>query len=267
MQVKTGDCDYTTVTELPGAKASHEQLARLYTRYKFASEYCKGKDVVEVACGAGIGLGFLAKHAKSIVGGDINGVSLTLARETYKGRDNLKVLPLDAHDLPFDDKSIDVVILYEAIYYLQWPQRFLYEAKRVLRDDGVLMICTANKDWPGFNPSPFSHNYFSAGELYVFLGEEGFDVELFADSQVVADSVLDKSLSIIKKSAVKLHLIPTTMKGKEKLKRLFLGRLLPLPQEVNEDMGMDYNRPVPISYNGPNAQFKVLFAVARVKRT
>lgn len=56
--------DYSTVTEIPGNKISKEQLTRLYHRYHFASLFCKGKDVLEVACGGGMGLGYLAKFAK-----------------------------------------------------------------------------------------------------------------------------------------------------------------------------------------------------------
>jgi len=58
--------DYTTVTEMPGLKASREQLAMLYTRYAFAAKFCDGKDVLEVGCGAGQGLGYLATKARKV---------------------------------------------------------------------------------------------------------------------------------------------------------------------------------------------------------
>lgn len=49
--------DYTSVTELPGSQATREQQARLYHRYHTAGRYATGKRVLEVACGAGLGLG------------------------------------------------------------------------------------------------------------------------------------------------------------------------------------------------------------------
>jgi cyclopropane fatty-acyl-phospholipid synthase-like methyltransferase len=52
--------EYIHVTEIPGNKASAEQIERLYHRYHFASAFCQGKEVLEVACGAGMGLGYLA---------------------------------------------------------------------------------------------------------------------------------------------------------------------------------------------------------------
>ena len=44
------------LTETPGGQGSPEQLQRMFTRYRFAAGFCAGKDVVEIACGAGQGL-------------------------------------------------------------------------------------------------------------------------------------------------------------------------------------------------------------------
>lgn len=258
-------CDYTTVTETPSTRASKEQLARLYTRYRFAAEYCKNKDVLEVACGAGIGLGYIARFANKAVGGDIDEGNLEFAQYICKKQKNVEVMRLDAHNLPFEDNSFDVVILYEAIYYLSHPDRFIDEARRVLKKRGELLICTANKDWPDFNPSPYSIKYFSANEIYALLKEKAFDVNLFANCPIVSDDLKSKLISIIKKAAVKIHLIPKTMKGKEVLKRIFFGKLVPLPPEVTDDMGITYFPPVPIPHDILNTKYKVLFAVAYIR--
>ena len=157
---------FVTVTELPTAKASREQLSRLYTRYKFASEFCKNKTLLEVACGAGLGLGYLSKYAKKVIGGDIDKDVLRFAQGHYKNREKIKLLLFDAEDLPFKNESFDVLIFFEAIYYLIFPEKFIEEAYRVLRNNGIIIICTVNKDWSDFNPSPYSNKYFSAPELF-----------------------------------------------------------------------------------------------------
>jgi len=51
------------------------------------------------------------------------------------------------------------------------------------------------------------------------------------------------------------------MKGKEIFKRLFFGKLLTLPAEI-EDGEVEYSPPVEISSNQPNYQYKVLFSEA-----
>ena len=62
--------NYYEITETPGLKATQEQIARIYHRYHFARQFAKGKDVLEVACRSGIGLGYIAKVANKLVGGD-----------------------------------------------------------------------------------------------------------------------------------------------------------------------------------------------------
>lgn len=259
------DVNYTIVTELPKAKAPKEQLERLYQRYRFASQFCEGKDVLEVACGGGMGLGYLAKKAKKVVGGDIDEKILEIAKDTYKGRDNIEIHRLDAENLSFEDNSFDVILLYEAIYYLAQPERFIKEAKRVLRKGGKLIICTVNKDWSDFNPSPFSIKYFSAPELYSLLSQEFSSIELYGAFSVAKVGIKDMIISTIKRIAVFLHLIPRTMKGKEFFKRLFWGKLTSLPSEIKEGMA-EYCEPVPIFCEVPNSKYKVLFAIACVAR-
>jgi len=155
-----------------------------------------------------------------------------------------------------------VVILYEAIYYLPEPEKFVSEAHRVLRDDGMLLICTANKDWADFNPSPYSRKYFSAQELYSLLKRKFTKVKVLGAFPVSEDGIKNKIVSLIKRTAVTLHLIPKTMKGKEIFKRIFFGKLLTLPSEIG-DGEVEYSPPVAISSDQPNYQYKVLFFEAR----
>ncbi len=251
--------DYTTVTEMAGSRVTLEQLTRMYTRYYFASKFCEEKDVLEVGCGVGLGLGYLSKKARKVVGGDCTENMVKCAQEYYKGR--VEIRCLDAHELPFNNDSFDVVILFEAIYYLAHPEKFLDECQRILRKNGVLLICLPNKDWSGFCKSPFSTRYFSAPELYALLKQKHFEVELFGDSPASVKSAKDRMISIIRRIAVALHLIPKTMKGKEILKRIFFGKLLTLGGEIEDGMA-EYYEPVPIPYDSPNFQYKVLFAVA-----
>lgn len=253
---------YTTVTEMPGNKATKENLDMLYTRYKWALQFVKGKDVLEVACGAGQGLGYLAKSAKKVVGGDIDEDIVKCAKNYYKER--VKILQFDAHKLPFKANSLDVVILFEAIYYLKQPEKFLRECYRVLRKDGLVLLCTVNKDWPGFNPSPYSFKYFSILELVELFKKNNFDVKIFGAFSMLPNSLKEKIIFFIRKIAVRFHLIPKTMKGKEKLKRLFFGKLLTTPPEIKEGIA-EYHQPLPIALDPPNYQYKVLYSIAQKK--
>jgi SAM-dependent methyltransferase len=254
--------DYSTVTEVAGERAARTQIERLYCRYYFASSFCEGKDVLEVACGTGQGLGLLARRARSVTGLDIDPKLLGRARQCYLARTEIRFAPGNAEDLPFPDATFDVVILFEAIYYLSHPERFVKEAKRVLRGGGVVLVCTANKDLPDFNPSPFAHTYFGPPELRALFESEGFAVQILGEAPVPSGFV-PGTVRALKKLAVKLHLIPKTMRGKQVLKRVFMGRLVEVPAEVPD--GLAVARPVPISSDIPALGHLVIHCVARLK--
>jgi len=258
--------DFASVTEVTGYKVTKEQIQRMYSRYSFASGFCGGKDVLEVACGSGQGLGFLAKKAKKVIGVDIDTQLLQIAGRYYSQRDNIQFSLADAHQLPFADNSFDVVILYEAIYYLAHPERFINEAGRVLRKEGVLLICTANKDWADFNPSPYSYKYFSAPGLVDLLSSNRFiKVGIYGNCPVKDKTIRSKVISYLKRMVVTYHLMPKTMKGKEFFKRLFFGKLTFLPSEI-EECGAPYYEPVPVLSGIPNSEYKVIFAVGHVEK-
>ncbi len=69
-------------------------------------------------------------------------------------------------------------------------------------------------------------------------------------------------LSLIKRSAVKLNLIPGSLKGRAYLKRIFIGKLISLPHEITEGMA-PYEPPVEIPVDNVNRNFKILYAVGR----
>lgn len=257
----TTSADYTTVTELPGSGATREQLSMLVTRYRLARDMTDGKDVLEVGCGPGIGLGYLAQKARRVVGGDYDAKLVDLGKKHYG--DRVEMQQLDAENLPFAAASFDAVLLLEAIYYLPNAEKFLQEARRVLRDDGVLLICSANPAWPGFNPSPYSNKYYTATELQELLEQVGFTTTLLVGFQVSKSGLRSKVLGIVRRLAVRLRLIPKTMRGKGLLKRLLFGRLTPLPAELSEDTAAPATL-VSVGPSTPLHDYKVVYAIGRL---
>ena len=253
--------EFITVTETPDTRASSEQLSILYTRYHLARRLSAGRDVLEAACGAGVGLGLIASVARSTTAGDIDTGNCAVARLTYAQRPAIHIHCLDAQSLPFPDTSFDTVIFLEAIYYIPSPDAFLGEASRVLRRSGTLLISSVNCEWSGFNPSPFSIRYFSAPDLALLLQQHGFYSELWAAFPESDHGATAGILRATRRAAVRLHLIPKTMKGKELLKRLVFGPLLPIPRELPIDAA-PLGTLIRIEDASTAAQFKFIYAIA-----
>ena len=252
--------DYATVTELPGHGATLEQLSMIHTRYRFAAELARDRDVLELACGPGIALGYLQTVARRVVGGDVDGQLVEAASRHYGSR--VEVHQIDAQIIPYDDRSFDVILLLEAIYYLPDARKFISEAQRVLRPDGAIMICSANRERPDFNPSPYTHQYFSAAELQRLLLDSGFRVELYGAYPLATAGLKLRVLKTVRQVAVKLHLVPKTMAWKIWLKRVLYGTLAPIPAEISVDQRQCAEL-VPLDGATPVRGYKVIYAVGR----
>jgi len=133
-------------------------------RYAFAQRFAAGKRVLDAACGEGYGTAMLAGVAAQAVGVDIDGASVAHARARYAGRANLEYRQSDVTQLPFADRSFDVVVSFETLEHLAAQEQLLREFSRVLADGGVLVLSSPDKrtysDLAGFR------NEFHVRELY-----------------------------------------------------------------------------------------------------
>ena len=252
--------DYLSVTELSGTEVSQEQVDRISHRYGWAGEYCRGKDVVEVACGTGQGLGYLKGLARSVEAGDVSQAIVDLANAHYGDRVNIGCF--DAREMPWAEASKDVVIIFEAIYYLENFPGFIDECLRVLRPGGMLLIATANKDLSDFNPSPHSHDYYGVVELESVLGSRHFSSEYYGYMAVVESSSRQRILRPVKQMAVRLGLMPKTMAGKRLLKKLVFGGLVQMPAEITEQHLRSYAAPEKLEI-AKDTTHKVIYCAAQ----
>jgi ubiquinone/menaquinone biosynthesis C-methylase UbiE len=250
--------DYSGVTETPGTLVTVDAASMALSRYEVVRRLSQGRRVLEIACGAGQGLGYVSASAGFLVGGDITGPLLATAHAHYG--DRVPLVQFDAHALPFTDASFDVIQLHEALYYMAHADQVFAECCRVLAPAGVLVISSINPGWSDFNPSPYSTTYFDASQLKAVL-ERFFDrAEISFGFKVAPAGARQQVASIIKRTAVRLRLIPRTMSGKALLKRIFLGPLLPMPAELCSTLApVDEPSTAPMT---ASASFRILYAVA-----
>jgi SAM-dependent methyltransferase len=153
-------------------------------RYEFAKQYCGGKAVLDMACGAGYGAALLAEVAESVVGADINEKTVNYARCSYR-RDNLAYRVEDAQGLSFESASFDTVVSFETIEHLSDIPRYLNEVQRVLRPGGIYIVSTPKAPRTTTRPKNPHHTVeFSAGDFRALLRKYFHVVELHGQVRV-----------------------------------------------------------------------------------
>lgn len=144
--------EFTGERIVPG-KTTEVLFKEHEVRYVFAGRYVEGKDVLDVACGSGVGTDFLRRAgARKVYGLDIDPHAVAYARARYT---DCEFAECDATDLSLPDESVDVVVSFETLEHLRDQERFLRECSRVLKPKGVLICSTPNTNvyrWYGANP-------------------------------------------------------------------------------------------------------------------
>ncbi|MBI5440983.1 MAG: class I SAM-dependent methyltransferase [Deltaproteobacteria bacterium] len=256
--------DYSIVTELPQTWVTAEQLQRCYQRYAFASAFVGGKQVLEIGSGGGQGIGLLREAgARSVTALDVDPSNVLTSQRTY-GRDGgVAIVRGDAGHLPFREGSFGCILMFEVIYYLRDAAAALRQCRSLLTRGGTLVVQSVNCEWSDFHPSPYAVRYFAAGELAALLQETGFSAEMYSGFPVGADlSVKTRCLSLLHRTANRLHLIPRSMKYKRYVRQLFFGGMVRMPARLQQGL-CPYSEPAPLDVAAYDPQFKVLFGVGR----
>ena len=100
--------------------------------------------VLDIGCGQGRYTSLLLKKGYKVIGIDINRLRL---KQASKFAD---VILSDCHNLPFKDRSFDLVCILQVIHHIEEPQKTLDEISRLLKDGGVLYITEVVEDNPLF---------------------------------------------------------------------------------------------------------------------
>jgi len=239
----------------------------MYTRYRLASQMAPGKRVLEVGCGSGQGFGLVGGAAARVMGGDYSLPLLRRARAHYGAR--FPLVGLTAERLPFRAAAFDVVLCFEASYYIRDAPAAFGEMTRVLRPGGDILFVNANPERPDFITSPHSTHYHTADEFRSTLSALGLEVTVEGAFPLDAGASGVRAIPAVLASAARrllarLHLIPRTLRGRARLKRLISSRLTPVPPELSSDLAHEAPRtPVP---PGPVSGYKVLYVSARKPR-
>jgi SAM-dependent methyltransferase len=162
----------------PGIVALHLK------RYAFAEPMCRGKDVLDLACGVGYGSAFLAESAERVVGADADEKAIAYANARYAAP-NVEYVVSDAASLPLPPASFDVVCSFETIEHLPDREAYLAEVVRVVRDGGALVVSTPRVDRTTLHPdNPFHQVELSRDDFAALLRRYFQDVEMYGQRRL-----------------------------------------------------------------------------------
>lgn len=159
--------DQSQILSFTGERYTPETEGNIYLehmhRYLMVRDLVSGKDVLDIASGEGFGSYFMAGHAASVVGVDIDQMSVEHASARYR-LPNLAFRVGSCDDIPLADNSVDVVVSYETIEHHDAHERMMLEVRRVLRPGGVIVISSPEKH--AYTDVPGTRNPYHVKELY-----------------------------------------------------------------------------------------------------
>ena len=136
--------EHTGERFLPGTMGSAEIAYDHIARYRLAERYVKDRETVDLGCGAGYGTYSLSKFTRSIVGVDLSSEAVAYANWSYD-TPGLHYEVGDVTGLPYEDGSFEAAVSFEVIEHLERPEALVEEARRLLKDDGVFVTSTPDK--------------------------------------------------------------------------------------------------------------------------
>ncbi len=163
-----------TPADYPAEKPIRERQLAAYHR---SLEYVEGRRVLEIGCGEGIGASLLAERAAAVVAVDYSKEALRVARERY-GAGNVEFTLMEVPPIDFPDRSFDAAVCFQMIEHLEEPGVLVAEVRRVLRDGGIALFATVNKD-ETISDNPYHIREFSAEDFEELLRVHFDTVEMF----------------------------------------------------------------------------------------
>jgi 2-polyprenyl-3-methyl-5-hydroxy-6-metoxy-1,4-benzoquinol methylase len=115
-------------------------------RYQFARHYCKGKKVLDGACGTGYGAALMGQSARNVTGIDCSADAIEYAVRTY-GNASVRFRRSFVESTPFASGSFDVVVSLETVEHTLCPESHMMEIVRLLNPACGLAILSVPNAW------------------------------------------------------------------------------------------------------------------------
>jgi len=146
-------------------------IARHFCAYKYAGDFVKGKDVLDIGCGEGYGSDFLAGTAQRVLGIDYDQAVINYAKGKYH-KPGLEFSVLDIKNLAGLGRKFDVICSFQNIEHIQDTGKLLRNIVDLLNEQGVFICSTCNMK----DASPGSQKPFNKFHVKEYLAVEFKDL-------------------------------------------------------------------------------------------
>lgn len=127
------------------------------------------KDVLDIACGCGMGTKMIAERAVRVHGYDIDSESIEFAKKYYNA-ENIKYDVGDICKISEPDASFDSVISVETFEHVENLEGMISEIYRVLKQNGIWCFTTPNGDrYPDHKIVKYHIKHYTESKLYSIL--------------------------------------------------------------------------------------------------
>lgn len=176
---------------------------------------------MDIGCATGVFLDMAQKEGYSVVGVDVSAFACQYASENF----GIKTLQGKLEDLHIEDKSFDIITMWDVVEHVPDPHTFLREVHRILKDDGIIFVLTINdsslmgwmaeaiylgsfKTIPIFTRMihPIHHNFhFKEKHLLRYLDMNGFSLAWKEKSEMPAETI--EGGTLVKNAARTLYFV------------------------------------------------------------
>lgn len=157
---------------------NHRRNAKYILRTVDKIKDLNNTKILDIGCA----FGFFLDEARKLKNCDVYGIELSNYAAEYASKKlNIKVFNKELNSSSFDTNFFDAIFLIGTIEHLVSPKKLLSNIRRILKEEGILIITTINTSGliPLFSIKPPEHLfYFNHNNLAKMLADSGYKIKL-----------------------------------------------------------------------------------------
>jgi ubiquinone/menaquinone biosynthesis C-methylase UbiE len=142
------DAQYFDELDTLSWKRSRKALGQFEKQFLELLKANNSDRILDTGCGTGWHIFNYGGDCEYVVGTDISRIALERAAERLKDHkrfENVSLVCADGQRMPFRTLSFNKILCVSLLEHLERPSQFLSEARRVLRENGLIVVGTPNR--------------------------------------------------------------------------------------------------------------------------